>query len=78
MKQSNKPAKRKLTALIPGDLIDEVHKFAKGKDLTESVIIMMDDWTRKQRLKTLHNQIRKKPLEFKYSAKELRELNRKR
>lgn len=78
MKNARKLDKRKLTTLIPGYLIDEMHEFAQGKNLTESVIIMMTDWTRKQRLKKMHNQIRKKPLEFTASAKELRETNRKR
>ena len=68
----------KVTALLPDDLIHEVQDFAQGKNLSNSLIIALKEWTSIQKLKFLNDQIRKTPLEFKkqYSAQKIRALNR--
>ena len=79
-KNSKKPLlpKRKLTAMVPVELFDEMHKLAKGDNLTKSLILVVNDWVKKENLKKLHNQIRKRPLEFTMDAEEIRALNRNR
>ncbi len=78
-KTSTKPvvSKTKVTALLPDYIVNGVKKHTGAKNITESLILALDDWLKKEDLKKLFNKIRKNPLEFKYSAKELRELNRK-
>ena len=70
-------AKTKITALIPNYIVSGIQKHTGAKNTTESLILALDDWLRKEDLKKLFNKIRKNPLEFQYSAKELRTLNRK-
>ena len=68
----------KVTALIPDDLITEVRELSKGKNLTESLIRALKEWTSLQRLRVLKAKVRKKPLEFVdgFSAQRIREINR--
>lgn len=72
-----KGSKKKITAMISNSLLNEVAKFTKAKNITDSLTSALEDWVRTQRLNKLFDRIRKKPLEFAYSAEELRELNRK-
>ena len=67
----------KVTAIIQDELIEEVMAKTKAKNITESLKTALTDWLRMQRLKDLNKQVAEKPLEFKYGADELRELNRK-
>ena len=68
----------KVTALIPDDLIKEVRQFASGKNLSESLIIALKEWSSIQKLKTLKNKIKKKPIKFSegFTADSVRSLNR--
>ena len=69
----------KVTALIPESLIDEVKTLSKGKNITESLIIVMQEWVSSKKLQSLNKAIEKSPLKFnkKYSAQKIRSLNRK-
>lgn len=68
----------KVTALIPDDLISDVRELSEGKNLTESLIRALKEWTSLQHLRILKNKVRKEPLEFAsgFSAQHIREINR--
>lgn len=68
----------KVTAIIPDDLVGEVKRLTKGKNITDSLIIALEDWTSNQKLKVLATRISKKPLKFKsgFTASKIRTLNR--
>lgn len=70
----------KVTALIPDELIKDVKHFAGGKNLTESLVIALEEWLSLKKVHALNEEIMKKPLEFSkdFSAHEIREINRKR
>jgi hypothetical protein len=69
----------KVTAILPDDLIKEVKDFAKGKNLTDSLIIALKEWSNLRHLKELNKKIEKTPLEFSddFSSDYIREINRK-
>ncbi|MBN2856785.1 MAG: DUF2191 domain-containing protein [Candidatus Delongbacteria bacterium] len=67
----------KVTAIIQDELIEEVMAKTKGKNITESLKTALTEWLRMQRIKDLNRQVAESPLDFKYGAEELRELNRK-
>jgi len=68
----------KVTALIPDDLISEVRELSGGKNLTESLVRALKEWTSLQRLRALKLKARNKPMEFidGFSAHRIREINR--
>jgi hypothetical protein len=68
----------KVTALIPDDLINEVKDFAHGKNITESLIVALREWSSIQKIKLLKEKIRKQPLSFKkdFPAGKVCEINR--
>lgn len=68
----------KVTALIPDTLIEEVKEFAHGKNLTESLIKALTEWTNMQKIKLLNKTIYNTPLKFhkNFSAEHIRHLNR--
>ena len=68
----------KVTALIPDDLVTEVREFSSGKNITESLIIALKEWLSIQKLKWLHEKVKKSPLTFKknFTAINIRKLNR--
>ncbi len=68
----------KVTALIPDDLISEVKELSEGKNLTESLVRALKEWTSLQRLRILKAKVRNKPIEFVdgFSAHRIREVNR--
>lgn len=70
----------KVTALIPDLLIKEVTQYAKGQNLTESLILALKDWLAQKKLSQLNKKIATKPFEFKeaYSAEKIRQINRNR
>jgi len=67
----------KVTAIIQDELIEEVMAKTKAKNITESLKTALTEWLRMQKIKELNMQVAESPLDFKYSAEELRELNRK-
>jgi hypothetical protein len=67
----------KVTAIIPQELIDEAMKFSKAETITETLKVALISYIRSQKIKKIGATIVSEPLEFKYSAQELRDLNRK-
>ncbi len=70
----------KVTAIIPDQLVEEVRKASGGKNITDSLIVALREWTEMKRIKELNARVAKRPLSFHegYSAGSVRELNRKR
>jgi hypothetical protein len=68
----------KVTALIPDLLVKEVTHYAKGQNLTESLILALRDWLAQKKLRQLNRKIAAKPFEFKdsFSADKVRQINR--
>ena len=68
----------KVTAIISDNLISEVKKYSKGKNLTESLTIALKEWLAAKRIKELNNMVKESPLEFNksFSAETAREINR--
>jgi hypothetical protein len=69
----------KVTALIPDKLVQEVQGFAKGKNLTESLVKALSEWNQQQKIKDLNQSIHLRPLSFskKFTARQVRAINRK-
>jgi hypothetical protein len=69
----------KVTALLPDKLVQEVQGFAKGKNLTESLVKALSEWNQQQKIRDLKTSIRLRPLSFtkNYSASRTRAINRK-
>lgn len=69
----------KVTAIISDNLILELRKYAKGKNLTDSLTIALKEWLAAKRIKELIEIISDKPLEFLsgFSAEKIRNINRK-
>jgi len=69
----------KVTALISDELISELKKYAKGKNLTDSLTTAIKEWVDLKRIRELNEYVKEKPLEFNsdFSAEEVREINRK-
>ena len=70
----------KVTALLPDSLVEEVRLCAQKKNLTESLLLALSEWLALQKVKSLNKKMRQSPLHFveHYSAKTVRERNRKR
>ena len=70
----------KVTALIPDIIIDEVKKYSNGKNITDSLMIALEDWIALQKLKNLNSLVLETPLSFErnFSAEKARKLNQKR
>ncbi|MCW5911074.1 MAG: DUF2191 domain-containing protein [Cyclobacteriaceae bacterium] len=68
----------KITALVPEELINEVRKYSGGKNITESLIIALTDYTNRQKIKKSIQKLRKNPLEFAndFNAERIRKINR--
>jgi hypothetical protein len=68
----------KVTALIPNELIAEVRELSCGKNLTESLIIALREWSSIQKLRRLRDQIKQHPLRFRddFYTGNVRKLNR--
>lgn len=75
--KTSNAGKKKVTAMISSNLLNKVGKYTKAKNTTESLVIALEDWVRQEELRKLFGRIKQEPLEFRHSAKELRELNRK-
>ncbi|ERM83708.1 hypothetical protein P872_02600 [Rhodonellum psychrophilum GCM71 = DSM 17998] len=67
----------KVTAIIPDDLISEAMELSKAITITEALKIALISYIRSQKIKELGESILSEPLEFRCTAQELRELNRK-
>ncbi|EMS31422.1 hypothetical protein C943_02077 [Mariniradius saccharolyticus AK6] len=67
----------KVTAIIPDNLVQETIELSQASSVTEALKIALVSYIRSQKIKKLGSNILNEPLEFKYSAQELRDLNRK-
>ena len=67
----------KVTAILPDNLITEVKHLSKGKNITDSLVIALNEWVDLRHIIELNKSIERKPLSFEYSAYEIREANRK-
>ncbi|MCE5329784.1 DUF2191 domain-containing protein [bacterium] len=69
----------KITALISDELISELKKYARGKNLTDSLTTAIKEWVDLKRIRELNEYIKDNPLEFNsdFSAEKIREINRK-
>ena len=66
----------KVTAILPDDLIKNLKQLSHGKNITDSLKIALNDWVKIQTLKKLNREISSTPLEFEYTADEIRSINR--
>ncbi len=68
----------KVTALIPDDIIREVKKLSGGKNITESILIAMQDYIARQKIRKAIQKVKENPLQFKdsFTAEKVRTLNR--
>ncbi|MFC0262757.1 type II toxin-antitoxin system VapB family antitoxin [Fontibacter flavus] len=66
----------KVTAIIPDDLINEAMALSQADTITETLKVALISYIRSQKIKQIGVTIVSEPLEFKYSAQELRDLNR--
>ena len=66
----------KITSIISDELIMEVKRLSKAKNITEAVKIALNNYVAIQKLKEMGEEVNEKPLKFKHEAEEIRALNR--
>ncbi len=66
----------KVTAIIPDNLVEEVRFYSKGKNITESMIIALNEWLGLKHLHDLNNQVEDTSLHFEIDASDIRGINR--
>ena len=68
----------KVTALLPSEIIQEVRKLTGGKNITESILIALQDYISRQKIRKAIQKVKDKPIQFKdgYTAENIRSLNR--
>ena len=66
----------KVTAIINDDLVQSVVKLTHGKNITEGLVIALEDYVYRKKIEELIAGIENEPLQFRNSAEELREQNR--
>ena len=70
--------KIKVTALIPDDLVNNVVKLSKGKNITDSLSIALEYYVRRKKIEQFIEDVDNEPLKFQegFSSEGIRELNR--
>jgi hypothetical protein len=66
----------KVTAIIPDELVKETQSFSNAKNITEALIVALNSYVSLEKLKAMGEAINQKPLKFKHTAQEIRDLNR--
>ena len=66
----------KVTALLSNELVKEAQHLSKAKNITEALIIVLKSYVALENLKAMGEAIDKNPLQFKFTAEEIREINR--
>ena len=66
----------KVTAIIPDELVNEAKSLSNAKNITEAMIIALNSYVSLEKLKAMGEAINKRPLQFKHTAQQIRELNR--
>lgn len=54
----------KVTAIIPDELVDKVRTISGGKNITESLIIALNEYVKKDKMEKLYDTIQEEPLMF--------------
>lgn len=67
----------KITANIPDHLIKDLKGLTQKRTLTEALITALSEWLASKELQQKHKELRENPLEFNFSAHDIREVNRK-
>jgi hypothetical protein len=65
----------KITAIVPDEMIREAMRYAEADTVTETLKIALTAYIANQKLKELGSYVMEEPLQFKYSAKTLRDKN---
>jgi hypothetical protein len=70
----------KVTALIPDELIEKVKAKSGGKNITESLIIALNEYLNEKKVDDLIDQVNEKPLVWSdnFTAEGIRKINRSR
>ncbi|MER3446750.1 MAG: DUF2191 domain-containing protein [Candidatus Dadabacteria bacterium] len=68
----------KVTALIPDELVEEVKRYSKGKNITESLIRALEEWLALEKIKELNEKVDANPLKFQkgFTGEKIRKINR--
>ncbi|MCK9411800.1 MAG: DUF2191 domain-containing protein [Prolixibacteraceae bacterium] len=66
----------KVTAIIPDELVKETQILSNAKNITDAMIIALKNYVSLQKLKAMGEAVNKNPLQFSYTAQEIRDLNR--
>lgn len=66
----------KVTAIINDELVQTVVKLSHGKNITDGLVIALEDYVYRKKIEGLINDIENEPLQFRHSAEEIREVNR--
>lgn len=68
----------KVTAIISDEIIQNVKTLSQGKNLTESLIIALNEWIALKKIQALNKTIKRTPLRFSkdFSAQTIRKINR--
>lgn len=67
----------KVTAIIDDDMINEAIKFSNAKTITAALKTALEEYIHTQKIKEAIQDLKENgPLEFAYTAEEIRELNR--
>lgn len=68
----------KVTALIPDELVHTVKVRTRGKNITDSLIIALNEWLAMKRVVALNKRLERQPLHFlrNFSAARVRALSR--
>jgi len=66
----------KVTAIIPDELVKETQILSNAKNITEAMIIALNSYVSLEKLKAMGEKIDSSPLQFKYTAQQIRDLNR--
>ena len=66
----------KVTAIIPDELVRESQILSNAKNITDAMIIALNNYVSLQKLKAMGEKINKSPLQFKHTAQEIRDINR--
>ncbi|EKD50371.1 MAG: hypothetical protein ACD_62C00560G0003 [uncultured bacterium] len=69
----------KVTAILPDEIVREALLLAKTKTITASLIKALTEWIAIQKVNRLRKKLVSRPMEFRdaFSAKQIRQLNRK-
>jgi bifunctional ADP-heptose synthase (sugar kinase/adenylyltransferase) len=68
----------KVTALIPDELVQETKTLSNAKNITEALIIALNTYVALKKLEAMGESVRSRPVRLRYSAEEVRKLNRER